>query len=1025
MTERILSTGFSKSDYIFIMNLRDRTVNSSSTREMIKESVGDIYEDEGEIYKKYINIDKDEEYMRKLEREGWFLKTYETVKKYVDSYIKSTIGPRITYNLHSQNCSNKEKIARLLYFCKIKGRDIPLMKINLSADQIKVVSAKNGIVVVNSGPGTGKTTSAVHKAVSLINDGVVVVSYTNAAVNNFQSKLYEFLNDASEVDKKPGKKIYLCTIDSISGFPFPKNQRAKDFDEQVEIALRDSDVYSTVFLDSENNLRYKHIIIDEAQDVSDSRFKLLVDFYHKWNMHSITFIGDPRQRLNSRCGSNFQRLIEFGSTKPELNIKVIELNLSFRFKNPLLLDLCNSLSRLRPTIGSQLVSGLEMGERKKVSKFYQLEMVKGKILELIESGVHSSQIAILSPTIKTDHQASKDIRNLSGFLKTKGINCSDDYDSTSLYVSSIHSIKGLEFDYVFFIGASDFPSYMNTEYSDVNDGVSLNFVANTRAKKEMFYVTNESLRPPVGVEDSFTEGGVATGVFEQKITFNNSIASEYISPEDYRKNENVMRALFRTPRKEMEKYNFSVPDNMIHFKYELISALVMKLGGKTIPMQFTNELPIPKEYYNTDRMVGNIHDMKNLKGQLCHHDEQFKVIQSIYRPYSFESLESHKAFKVLMCSKISTLDSIDRISDAIIKLSNLMVKHADIRDPFIQDIFGRKIYASCIHNKKSMLIFTENVYLACYAKKLFPSKKVYMCLLSRGQVYEIEKTLYTEKRYTYMLECLYSLAFHFKLMKSRGRYSMATYDKDKPVYVVDTEYGPRVNNKSGTIYDIAIVNLGDPFSSIFTYLKCDPETFNPTCGDKSITLMDLEKAPTALELISIFENINTGKRPQIYYYSSVYDISLFFESHPRYSKEPTKKSRLEKALSKSTLSDDTKQSILDYFGEDESQIESRSLISADTIKNKFPNFEEKDIKTFLSCCMMIITPDSEFWAFDKSIDYGYDFHNARVTKTGKLSDVYCLETGYNYQEYRHITLHKALDDTLLLSEIVSLRNFSA
>jgi hypothetical protein len=285
--------------------------------------------------------------------------------------------------------------------------------------------------------------------------------------------------------------------------------------------------------------------------------------------------------------------------------------------------------------------------------------------------------------------------------------------------------------------------------------------------------------------------------------------------------------------------------------------------------------------------------------------------------------------------------------------------------------------------------------------------------------------LYTEKRYTYMLECLYSLAFHFKLMKGRGKYSTANLDKDKPVYVVDTEYGPRINDKSHTIYDVAIVNLADPFSSYFTYLRCDAETFSPMSGDKSITLNDLEKVPIAEELISIFQNNNTGKRPQIHYYSSVFDIALFYESHERYSKKnrPTRKSRIEKLLNEACKKDDVKNQILEYFGDNEDLYNSKILINVEDSKKRFPNFTDEEIKILQSCCTLCIKPDTEFWAFDKTIDYGCDFINERKTISGKLCDIYCQETGYNFQEYRHITLHKALDDTLLLAEIVAQRYF--
>lgn len=778
-----------KEKSIFVLNLRGINVdNGLDAREISSLLGGYITVSEMEKYDKFTTILRDTVFISNLDKDGWFKKTYKTARGYIERYLKSQPGNKIFYGLHSSKSNDsREKIAKFLYFCELMGRKVPKFELELSDEQQMIVEQRSGISVYNSGPGTGKTTTAVFKTASLLKEGVIVVSFTNAAVNNFHEKLYDVIDDVENMSVKPGKKIYLATIDSIAKLPCPTKEKTiskPDFQKIRKAAMRDIAIYQKLFADLQGNQIYKHIIIDEAQDVNDDLFEILIGIYVSCKFESMTVIGDPRQRLNTTAGGIFQSMLENGSEDKNTcqfsfeNPYIVKSRITYRFENPNLLKLCNIISNTRPNIHVEMISGSIEKTNCKFLKIKGHENVVKKIMELLEDQkTVPGEIAIISPIVNKESTIKKEMDLICQSVTRNGINVSNEIKPECIYSSSIQSVKGLEFDYVFFVGSSNFPEYMLGTYGDVNDGMSMNFVANTRAKKQIFYVTDNSNALPMHVPEEMAEGEARTEtVYQRKIIHSKAIKSEDVLHDEYERMETNMRTIFSVPRTEMENYSFTGSQNLQNFKYELISSILMNLGGKTIPMLIQKEIGRDPAEYNEAKKIGSVFDLKTTLdtrnfGYVFWNIDHKPAIAKIYNAYNYEDIEKHKIFKFVMTSKLSELHGMDDIANPVIKISRLLetMKGNYI---FKQTIVQGCISASAIENDKVILIFTDSTHLSLMVKKKNPTKTVFMVSLMCGKIYKIGEPVYSLKRYEYQIKFIFSLFYHFKIMKRSDRKSV-------------------------------------------------------------------------------------------------------------------------------------------------------------------------------------------------------------------------------------------------------------
>jgi Superfamily I DNA and RNA helicases len=962
--------------------------------------VGTVAPDEREFLLEYRN--PSQSLMEEYEGRGWFRKNYETVKKHAEAYVRSVPGPDVVYTPDHGGATTRVRITRLLGFYASKEREIPFTRVTLAPEQTFVVRQDRGITVVNSGPGTGKTTTAAHKVAHLAfsdedtthSEGVLVVSYTNAAVDNLYIRLIELVHDAGEISKKPGKRIWLTTIDSLSQMHLPKGQKRKDYDAQVESAIRDKDQFASLFLTLDNKPMYSHIILDEAQDTSDERFRLLRAIYEEYEFKSFTIIGDPRQRLNIRYGGFYQEMLRTGLVVNDADIEtgnypqdtvfdfdrplVVKYHLSYRFINPMLLDLANHLSSTRPVIHSQLLQSTEIEMKRAPSepmrKYMQFEELTGDIIGKIRDGVRPSSICIISPVTKKVSATKTKFDAIRQILAKNNIMTSEVYGTETIYASSIQSVKGLEFDHVFFIGVSGYPGYMVSEYQDVNDGQSMNFVANTRARYSLTYLTDGTLRAPDDVPESMTTGGQAKAATYTKEIFPYSIPSSGIEKSDYEKFSS--HNLLSVPHEQVS--SFSYEDTPQNYLYEIVSAVLShsEIQGKNIIEQIESVSEMSEEKFRETVRLGKIYDLCSKKGDFHITETHLPLLDELLGAAHDEtSLEYHRLFRECLSGRASNLDNMSKINDIVMKIVRLLLRTRPRGTESVgamQTIVQEQIRATSITTPTSVVIFSECLYLGALVKKRNTTKNVYLVRLQSGSIDRITEAPKPLKQYEYMVHALYAIATHVRIMRGRRRFSLANADHKRPWYFVDTEFTARKWAKSETVYDIALINGFDPFASTVTYLECDPNCFRPMDGS-TVRYSDLIGAPKAADLHAFFTHLSLSKlqevkegetenKPVIWYFSATHDLSVFYEQHPYYEK----------------LERDTP----------------------------------------------VVEPNP--WKYESKLDYDFTFKNARIGNSrGTMSELYEKQQNTRIASHVHIHLHTAIGDALLLAEYVMTNELGA
>ena len=204
--------------------------------------------------------------------------------------------------------------------------------------------------------------------------------------------------------------------------------------------------------------RYKHVIVDEGQDLSANAFRLLRSIAGEEHENDIFIVGDAHQRIYknkaalSKCGINIRGRgsvlrINYRTTEEIRKTAFALLNgISFddlddSFDTG---DRCQSL-----THGSvpELIATTNANE--------EFDEILVKVKGLIDGGVAAKNICIVARTHKLlddyiAHFTSSGIR----CYEIKG-NKADDRGRDGIRVATLHRVKGLEFQYVFVVAANN------------------------------------------------------------------------------------------------------------------------------------------------------------------------------------------------------------------------------------------------------------------------------------------------------------------------------------------------------------------------------------------------------------------------------------------------------------------------------------------------------------------------------------------------------------------------------------------
>ena len=204
--------------------------------------------------------------------------------------------------------------------------------------------------------------------------------------------------------------------------------------------------------------RYKHVIVDEGQDLSANAFRLLRSIAGEEHENDIFIVGDAHQRIYknkaalSKCGIN----IRGRSSVLRINYRTTEeiRKAAFALLNGISFDdlddsfdtgdRCQSL-----THGSvpEIIATTNANE--------EFDAILTKVKGLIDGGVSAKNICVVARTHRLlddyiAHFTSSGIR----CYEIKG-NKADDRGLDGIRVATMHRVKGLEFQYVFVVAANN------------------------------------------------------------------------------------------------------------------------------------------------------------------------------------------------------------------------------------------------------------------------------------------------------------------------------------------------------------------------------------------------------------------------------------------------------------------------------------------------------------------------------------------------------------------------------------------
>jgi DNA helicase IV len=282
---------------------------------------------------------------------------------------------------------------------------------------------------------------------------------------------------------------------------------------------------ATAALEKDNDLyanAYDHILIDEYQDISAQRFKLLKRLLERNPNCKLFCVGDDWQSIMGFSGSNLDFFVKFGEY----------------FGSPAISEICTNYRSGKTLVdaGAELIknNGASQVQKPAMSKNMETRPIivynssqmdderyreqtvqdcQRKICEYLEKGVSANDILVLTRYMRTKIEGRteffKIVRTFLNDAKVNDINVAVDHADipNAVRLLTVHKCKGLEAKVVFVLnvvkGEFGFPSEIEDpailEVARGDNGIKdqkeeerrLFYVAITRAKQDLYIYTRQ------------------------------------------------------------------------------------------------------------------------------------------------------------------------------------------------------------------------------------------------------------------------------------------------------------------------------------------------------------------------------------------------------------------------------------------------------------------------------------------------------------------------------------------------------
>ena len=322
------------------------------------------------------------------------------------------------------------------------------------------------------------------------------IEFIKTFISLFKSKGYKE-EDINKLKKtKTREKIFINFIKELYKYYEKKLQETNqiDFDDMINKASQIIETKRKI------NLKYKYIIIDEYQDISDCRFKLIKNISTKLN-NKIMVVGDDWQCIYSFASSNINLFTQFKN-----NVEYCEtLKIIKTYRNSQqLIDIAGQfIQQNKNQIKKNLISNKTLEYPITILK-YKTNQIKQKLAQSLEYIIkkygENKNILILG---RYTFDKNKIIDTKTIIEQNNKITYVK-YPKVKIDYLTVHSSKGLGYDNIIIINTTDetlgFPSKIKTdpileqlittektiEYAEER---RLFYVALTRTKNEAIILT--------------------------------------------------------------------------------------------------------------------------------------------------------------------------------------------------------------------------------------------------------------------------------------------------------------------------------------------------------------------------------------------------------------------------------------------------------------------------------------------------------------------------------------------------------
>lgn len=319
-------------------------------------------------------------------------------------------------------------------------------------------------------------------------DNLTNISYkVISSIKINKSDYYEIYDLVKE--KKQKNNCFLDFIDKVYKYVINHltYNNLIDFEDMINIACRK--------IKSLDSFRYKYIIVDEYQDISQNRFELLKCIYDHFNI-KLVVVGDDWQSIFKFSGSRIDLFTEFSNIFPRSNI--LKISNTYRNSQQLINIAGNFIMKNSKQISKNLKSNKSLSEPVIILMYHKDKVLKLK--QQLNEFRENDKILLLGR-----YTFDCDFLNKSVDFVINGENITyRRRPNMSIVFLTVHSAKGLGYDQVIVLnnenGVYGFPSkrkndkFINLFIDDKDNYYEerrLFYVALTRTKNRVYLLVNK------------------------------------------------------------------------------------------------------------------------------------------------------------------------------------------------------------------------------------------------------------------------------------------------------------------------------------------------------------------------------------------------------------------------------------------------------------------------------------------------------------------------------------------------------